>query len=99
MGLNYRKLITSIVEQKIEEDDMPNFRWKAICNIISSSKYLNNHGTEGLKKGCFSKFDQLEPFANSLTEAIYKIGQDKHIGVTQTLENERYYYSKEKSKN
>lgn len=48
MGLNYRKLISSIVDKQIREEEIPNFRWKAIHGIISNSKYLNNHGAEGL---------------------------------------------------
>lgn len=48
MGLNYKKLIGSIVDKKIEEDEIPNFRWKEIYKIIYNSKYLKNQGSEGL---------------------------------------------------
>lgn len=36
MGLNYKKLITSIVDGEIEEKDIPNFKWKDINEIIST---------------------------------------------------------------
>ncbi len=48
MAVNYRKLISSIVEKQIQEDEIPNFRWKEIHKIISKSRYLNEHSSEGL---------------------------------------------------
>lgn len=48
MGLNYKKLIRSIVDHKLEESEMPDFRWRAIHGIIRKSKYLKKHGVAGL---------------------------------------------------
>ena len=48
MGLNYKKLISSIVDKQIHEDQIPNFRWKEIHKIVSASKYLDRHGSAGL---------------------------------------------------
>ena len=48
MGLNYRKLITAVVDENIEEKEIPNLRWREISKIISKSKYLKIHGKKGL---------------------------------------------------